>query len=94
MQKLLTLLLIIVLVLLGAIVFMTQQYEVIGTNAKDLIIFNRIKCSLIQKNVKGEWEETDLKAGKIDVDFKETEDKSAIGETPVKVPVKKPELKI
>ena len=93
MSKLLSFILIIAMILVGVVVFITQRYQAIGTNSDDLIVFDKLNCSFIQKNEKGEWEEKSVKKGKILIDYASPEE----GEKPAGVPSKtkpKPDLKI
>jgi hypothetical protein len=65
MQKILMVLLILALLAAAGVLFISQRYEAIGTKAEDLIVFDRLKCSFIEKNIKGEWEAKPLKKGEI-----------------------------
>lgn len=92
MQKLLSMLLIIVLLIVGGVLFLRDRYQAIGTGAGDLIVFDRLKGTFIQKNSKGEWEEQNVKAGEIFIDFESKGKEREKGGD--KAPAVKPDVKI
>ena len=99
MEKALILILILVMIGVGLVLFMTQRYQAVETGAQDLIIFDRIKCSFIEKNAKGEWEEQSVKAGEISMEFPETVKEKPEINAPVKTqkptkPKPRPKLEI
>lgn len=65
MQKILLVLLILAVLAAAGVLFISQRYEAIGTTSDDLVVFDRLKCAFIEKNIKGEWEAKPLKKGEI-----------------------------
>ena len=93
MQKLLTFVLIIVLLIIGGVLFLTQRYKIIGTNSSNALIFDSVKCSFIEKNAKGEWEEKELKKGEVFIGFEQNKKENTGTSQPMTTPESKPQPK-
>ncbi|MBN1521572.1 MAG: hypothetical protein JW928_03485 [Candidatus Aureabacteria bacterium] len=98
MQKLLTVFMILALLIAAGVLFVSQRYEVVLTSKDNIIVFDRLTTSFIEKNAKGEWERKPLKKGEIFMGFSsEDSGKKPTGITtpqPEPQPKPKPDLKI
>ena len=101
MQKLLTFVLIITILLCSAIVLLTQRYKTVTTTQGTVLVFDSLTCSFIEKNEKGEWEISDIKKGEAFMSFSDdgtngdSSGKTLPSTKPKTKPaVKKPDLKI
>ncbi|MCK5708416.1 MAG: hypothetical protein KAI43_12270 [Candidatus Aureabacteria bacterium] len=96
MQKISGLFLAIAIIALAGVLLVKERYQVIGTSSKNIIVFDKLGCSFITKNAKGEWVKQSIKEAEILVNFKSPGigDSDTSTESPDDAPDIKPDLKI